>query len=261
VVSVLLSCDIDEKDGLIAELYAFGTTGIVEQEELGGACTLDAFFDTRDEALAAVDAFPQHRPQLREHGMKDYVAEFQQHWQPVLVGERIWLAPPWHPGPVPEGRVRVDYQPYMACGSGAHPCTQLCLAALERLLQPGDAVLDVGAGSGILLLAARTFGASRVAGCDIDQDSVEAEQQAELPVFTGSADAVRDASFDVVIANISSLVAEQLLPDLLRVSRRAVIVSGFREDEMPLGVTGGEVTKLDGWAAITLCHPPSSCQS
>ncbi len=72
--------------------------------------------------------------------------------------------------PTPPGRLRLEIYPGMACGTGRHPATQLCLQAIERYVRPGARVLDVGSGSGILSDAARLMGAASVIGCDIDPD-------------------------------------------------------------------------------------------
>src|SRR5262249_499544 len=145
------------------------------------------------------------------------------------------------------------------CGSGTHPCTQLCLEALERSIKPGDWVLDVGAGSGILLAAATAFGAGRAVGCDLDHDVAAA---VDAPVFTGTADAVRDAAFDIVIANISAAAAEDLLDELQQVCKSGgtLIISGFEQAELPERLRNTQITERAGWCA-TMSHRPSSDRS
>ncbi|MBS1827970.1 MAG: 50S ribosomal protein L11 methyltransferase [Acidobacteria bacterium] len=248
MISLKLHCDPDAKEELIAELYAAGTTGIVEEDSF-----LEAFFDTEAEGRAAAETFAAHSPEWVDHGQRDYVAEVQAQWKPQPVGERFWLAAPWDETPAPEGRLRIEYQAGMACGSGVHPCTRLCLAALETAVRPGCAVLDVGVGSGILLMAAEQLGARALMGCDIDHDSVVIAAQVipQAVLFTGSLRSVRDASFDVVIANISSVAAEDLHTDLVRVCRPGgtILVSGFRSGDWPEGYDG-ERLELEGWAAI-----------
>lgn len=248
MISLKLHCDPEAKEELIAELYAAGTTGIVEED-----CSLEAFFDTEDEARVAMDAFADNNPEWVDHGQRDYVAEVQAQWQPQPVGERFWLVAPWDTTPAPDGRLRIEYQAGMACGSGVHPCTRLCLVALESAVQPGAAVLDVGVGSGILLMAAQQLGARTLVGCDIDHDSVVIAAQAipQAVLFTGSLRSVRDASFDFVIANISSVAAEDLHADLHRVCRPGgtILVSGFRAGDWPDGYAG-ERLELEGWAAV-----------
>ena len=263
MVSVAIPCHIDERDELLAELLDSGTGGIQEKEELGGDCIIEVFFDTAEQAQSVMEQFAARQPRLIEHGNQDYVAQFQEFWEPLAIGERWWLAAPWDAGETPAGRVRIDYQVGMACGTGAHPCTQLCLELLEPHLAPEKAVLDVGAGSGILLLACRAVGVSRIAGCDIEADNMAIAAEAGLPVYVGSTIAARSEAFDIVVANISSEVAELLWDDLQRVAKpgATIILSGFRSDELPTQAALGTITTKEGWAAVTLSRPPSSYRS
>lgn len=249
MVSLFLYCSPDEKDGLIADLWECGTTGVVEEDEPGGRCRVEAFFDADAGATAAMAQFAAFAPEWKAHPERDYVAEFQQQWQPVAIGRRFWLAAPWDAAPVPDSRIRIEYQAGMACGSGAHPCTQLCLQALEEFVRPGAAVLDVGVGSGILSHAAKLLGAGLVAGCDIEHAGAVIAARLVANVFTGSLRAVRDASFDVVVANINAATVEQLWAGLERVRKPGgrLILSGFRESELRPEWAGAWVRFHDGW--------------
>jgi len=84
-----------------------------------------------------------------------------------------WLSPESMEPPPGADEVLIRLDPGMAFGTGLHPSTQLCLAALARRLRPGDDVLDLGTGSGILAIGARLLGAGRVLGVDIDPKAVE----------------------------------------------------------------------------------------
>ena len=97
---------------------------------------------------------------------------------------------------------------------------------MERIVKPGDSVLDVGSGSGILSIAAKLLGAGRVIACDIDPEAFTRE----VPFFVGSVDAIRDNSFDVVVANINESVLCEMRPDLERVASRRIL-SGFQDDD------------------------------
>ena len=106
----------------------------------------------------------------------------------------------------------------MACGTGRHPATQLCLQAIERYVKPGARVLDVGSGSGILSDAARLVGAGCVIGCDVDPDAVRiARERVHVPMFVGSVDAVRAEWADVIVTNIDAATLERIAPELERV--------------------------------------------
>ena len=183
--------------------------------------------------------------------------------EPQCVGARFFLVPEWRDDPTPPGRLRIEVNPGMAFGTGAHESTQLCLEALERELQPGMTVLDVGTGSGILSRAAALLGARRVIACDTDPVAVELAQQ---PLsFVGTADAVRTGSVDLVVANISPEAILTLAPELLRVVRAGgvAIVSGFEVAEVAgveaaLSASGARVRESrakNGWSVVVADRP------
>src|SRR5258708_6408953 len=146
------------------------------------------------------------RRMTRYRGMKEA-------WRPMLAGEKFFLVAPWRKEPTPPGRFGLEINPGTQCGTGRHPCTQLCLAAMERMICRGDRVLDVGSGSGILSRAAKMLGAGMVVACDIDPEAAH-----EDPFFIGSVDAVRSGAFDLVVANISEIVTGHLKPEFDRVA-------------------------------------------
>jgi ribosomal protein L11 methyltransferase len=241
------------EDVLIAELHEAGTAGIIEEpdgEEPGG---LRAFFADELVAPTLLQRFAAFLPQLRHEEDVDWERATRDAWPPLLVGERFYLAAPWNTDAAPGGRIRLEIHPGMVCGTGRHPCTQLCLEALERSVGPGMTVLDVGSGSAILADAARLLGAARVIACDVDFDAVRiARERVHVPMFAGSVDAVRAGVADVVVANISSAVSEELGPEFERVRRAGstLILSGFPADDLPEGCQPGELLCRDGWACV-----------
>ena len=125
---------------------------------------------------------------------EDWAHNWQKYYAPFPVGDKLYIVPEWERGnPVPEGRVPVYLNPGLIFGTGSHGTTRLCLEGVERYVVPGQPVLDLGCGSGILAIAALVLGASRAKGCDIDPKAVRvAEENAgfngvenRLEVFCG----------------------------------------------------------------------------
>lgn len=206
------------QEQLIADLYEAGTCGITETPAY-----LEAYFEDQ----SAAESFGAAQPAVQH----DWEAEMRAQWLPIEVGERFFVVPPWSDAPTPAGRFRLVINPADQCGTGQHPCTQKCLAAMERAIRPGDAVLDVGSGSGILSIAAKMLGAGRVIAFDVDAEVARtAPLLAEhgVPLFIGTVDAVAPGSFDVLVANISEEVLGAMRPALDKVAR-VRILSGFQD--------------------------------
>ncbi|ALX13043.1 ribosomal protein L11 methyltransferase [Burkholderia cepacia JBK9] len=144
---------------------------------------------------------------VREVEEQDWVRLTQSQFEPIPIGERIWVVPSWHDAPDP-GALVLELDPGLAFGTGSHPTTRLCMEWLEQSVKPGQSVLDYGCGSGILAILAKKCGANPVIGIDIDPQAVEsARQNSErnrAEVTYGLPDACPDGEFDIVVANILS---------------------------------------------------------
>jgi ribosomal protein L11 methyltransferase len=128
------------------------------------------------------------------------------------------------------------------------------LEAIERHVRPGDSVIDIGTGSGILSAGALLVGAHRAIAADLDPDAIRiaSERMQDVRLFIGSADAIRSASADVVVANIDAATIERITSELARVRKdtSTLILSGFPEGDVPEGFQLRETLRLDGWVCL-----------
>lgn len=160
-------------------------------------------------AAAANDIGLQAAPafDVREVEEQDWVRLTQSQFEPIHIGERIWVVPSWQDAPEPDALV-LELDPGLAFGTGSHPTTRLCMEWLEQSVKPGQSVLDYGCGSGILAILAQKCGANPVVGIDIDPQAVEsARQNSErnrADVTYGLPDNCPAGEFDIVVANILS---------------------------------------------------------
>jgi len=181
---------------------------------------------------------------------------------------RLALVPSWLP--VPEGTPHVLIDPEMAFGSGEHGSTRAALALLDRALRPGDFVLDLGSGSGILAIAAVRLGARGALGIEVDPEAIPvAERNAERNRVAGrvrflEGDAMDLAPLagpaDLVVSNILRGPNSQLLPAIRAALRPGgqAIFSGMETPEADLfrpvltagGFLAGDEVVDEGWWAI-----------
>ncbi len=115
-------------------------------------------------------------PAFRTIHDQNWMEAWKEHFHPIPVGERLMIVPAWIENPDPS-RLPIAIDPNMAFGTGTHPTTQLCMVLLEKYALPGQPVIDLGCGSGILSIAAVKLGMSQVVAVDIEMDSVNATQE------------------------------------------------------------------------------------
>jgi ribosomal protein L11 methyltransferase len=176
---------------------------------------------------------------VREVADEDWLGEWKKSWQPVEVGQRFIVAPPWVEIPDEHQRIVVRIEPGMAFGTGTHETTRLCLAAIERYFA-GGSFLDVGTGTGILAIAAgKLFPEARIEACDNDAEAITIAREnarlnavAEQITFRVGSIEEATASADLVCANLTANVIASMLPALLSVTCGRLILSGILDTQV-----------------------------
>ena len=284
----------EQVEAVVAWLQRFSPTGAVAEEQWGDPADLaprallpeihckiylpeDGLDSQQQRALR--DAFSQQFPTLPPLAIQliaeqDWSTAWRERYQTFRLGQRFVVQPSWLvDAGWPEAKaddMPLIIEPGMAFGTGQHETTQLCLLAMEELVQPGMAVLDVGTGSGILSIAAARLGAERIMGVDNDPVAIDvAQANAALNGVTGqigwrvgSLAAAPAGEWDLVVVNILAVIIQTMIADaaLLTYARPggAYLLSGIILSQRELIATavstaGGVIVRewQDGdWLAL-----------
>jgi len=184
----------------------------------------------------------------------DWTESWKDYFWPKKIGDRVVVKPAWREYAQKKDEVVIEIDPGMAFGTGTHPTTGLCIRLIEKYLQTGDTFLDVGTGSGVLMIAAAKLGARKVCGTDHDKVATDISRKnlllnmipgADAKVIHCSLAAEVTERFDVVAANVSKEVVFILLNDAGRLLNEdgVLICSGITEKDKDSIV--GEMRRLD----------------
>jgi ribosomal protein L11 methyltransferase len=239
-----------------------------------GEAIVVAYFEQAadaDDAVAAVrDEVAGARAAVEPVVEQDWSVAWRERIKSVTVG-RLWVGPPWEKPTAPTDKVRLFIEPKMAFGTGDHPTTSLCLAAVDEYLgaHPGCSVLDVGTGTGVLAFAAKKLGSGRTVGTDNDPVAVELAEECaaengltDVELSTNPLDAV-DGAFDLVLANILANTLITLAPLIAPKVKHRLVMAGVlvpQADEVRAAyvaqglVPAGDVVEGE-WIRLDLVRP------
>jgi len=194
---------------------------------------------------------------------QDWVRATQSQFEPIQIGQQLWIVPSWHDAPDPLA-LNIVLDPGLAFGTGSHPTTHLCLKWLQRHIHQPLTVLDYGCGSGILAIAAKKLGAGLVIGTDIDpqaiQSSIDNAQQNQVEASFHLPDQLPPLQADIVVANILSSALTVLAPALAGTCKTngKIALSGILESQAEQVSAVYEEwfdmdapEYLDGWVLLT----------
>ncbi|BBO89954.1 50S ribosomal protein L11 methyltransferase [Desulfosarcina ovata] len=220
-------------------------------------------------ALERLDENTVRHPQVTYSRIdeEDWAEAWKEYFWPEKITDRLVVKPTWRDYPARPEELILEIDPGMAFGTGTHATTALSIGLIETHLKAGDRFLDVGAGSGILMIAAAKLGAGEVCGVDNDAVAVSVAEKNlrvnridRFQLFAGNlVDKVRQV-FDVVAANILAEVILVLLPQVKTVlkdgaificsgiitAKKGIVMDGLSAS----GLTVIEVLEKDGWVAI-----------
>ncbi|MFA6709488.1 MAG: 50S ribosomal protein L11 methyltransferase [Fusobacterium sp.] len=197
---------------------------------------LEEKFFQREDIIYTVDFY--------DYEEEDYQNSWKKYFYTQKISNRFVVKPTWRDYEPLEDELVIEIDPGRAFGTGTHPTTSLCIKLMEENISAQDRVIDVGTGSGILMVAAEKLGAKEIIGTDIDPMAIEvAKENLELnkvslekaKAYAGDLiSVVKEDKFDVVVANILADVLLILLKDISKVVRKdgLVIFSGIIEDKL-----------------------------
>lgn len=207
---------------------------------------------------------------------EDWANNWKQYFKPLTVGEKLLIKPSWESYENQDNKIVLEIDPASSFGTGQHNTTQLCLELLEKNLNQGDRILDIGCGSGILSIAGILLGAKSAAAVDIDLNSVKtAKENAEKnniddgKYLTYYGNILTDAAlcekigsgYDVITANIVADVLIAMSPIFKNFIKPngILILSGIiteRCNEVIEAMNNNgykliEMHEKEGWAAVS----------
>ena len=207
---------------------------------------------------------------------EDWANNWKQYYKPLRVGKRMLILPPWESCEIGKDDAVIVMDPGMAFGTGTHESTKLCLILLEKHLKPGEDLLDVGTGSGILSIAALKLGARsahaydidpvavKVAGENFEKNGVSDRAHAEISDLLRGVDR-KNAPFSIVTANIVADILIRMAPEVAsymapgaRLVASGVIES--RHGDVIDAMAAGGLLPIDScdendWTAIVFLKP------
>ena len=165
---------------------------------------------------------------------QDWAHAWKTYFEVTPITDRITIKPAWKDHASREDEIVIHLDPGMAFGTGTHPTTAMCIQLIEKFLEPGSSFLDVGTGSGILMIAAAGLGAEQLTGIDTDEVAIEVAQKnldkndiapERYDLLCTTLDKIGPGPWRFIAVNIIAQVIVTLLPEISkRMTKKTILV-------------------------------------
>ena len=274
--------DPDIAEELICDIFfSFNLKGVVcniplnEPDEGFGTHTLPVpehwsitgflpLFDSTDSQVEEIKQKTKNLSRLGIHVIvstcevdeADWADAWKAYFDVTPVTERITIKPEWKTHSPRADELVIHLDPGMAFGTGTHPTTAMCLQLMDEYFTQGMHFLDVGTGSGILMIAAAKLGATVLSGIDTDPVAIDVAaknlEKNQIPpdcfnLSCTTLDQMPVQTFDCITANIIAQVIVDILPDIcMRMTHTSItFLSGIIQERLPDIIAAINTCKLD----------------
>lgn len=264
-------------DGLIQEEDDWADGALPEDgpPHVDGYFPEDGGFSRRlsdlEKRLAKLEGDTGARIALQHHcrDESEWAEAWKRHFHPMRIGKHLVVKPTWEGFEARPDDVILEIDPGMAFGTGSHATTALCLELIEKHVLGGESFLDIGCGSGILMIAAVKLGARRLTGVDKDPVALEVARKTLIQnridpaiffLFAGNLAEGVSETFDMVVSNILTDVIVNFVPAIPGLLKPGgiFICSGMidknthrvEREIKALGMTILGMPEKEGWVAI-----------
>jgi ribosomal protein L11 methyltransferase len=162
---------------------------------------------------------------------QDWAHTWKTYFRPEKITANIVVKPTWHEYIPKHEDIVLEIDPGMAFGTGTHPTTCMCITMIEKYLKRNDTFLDIGTGSGILMIAAAKLGAVKVCGTDNDSVAVDTAYQNLIQ------NRISESSFKLLAADLFDQITEQF--DLVAANLTTKMILILLENVKKVLVQGG----------------------
>jgi len=269
---------LKEREDQFGEIYALNPADYPED-----GVYVKAYLADTGELERTLEVIGQRIQELKDFGIEigrgtlttrdieeeSWANAWKQYYKPVEISDRITIVPEWEDYTSKrENEQIIKMDPGMAFGTGTHATTMLSIQALDRYVQQGDFVMDVGCGSGVLSVASALLGASDIHAYDIDEIAVESTlANASLNGFKEKIQVRKnsllegiDVQADVIVSNILAEIIVKFTDDAWNCLKTDgwFLVSGIISEKQSMveeqlkasGFTIQDVRNQDDWISI-----------